>query len=417
MDFTENNLESTLRRAPKPVPPPGLAAKITETLRHQPRSGHGAASRVATGRGWTSAGGWRRWWPIALPAAVTAAFAVTWAVQRAEVDRLGEEAPRLREPVAEAPVVATTPATAPVPGVAESAPSVEAAELARLRTLAADLATEVSAVDAMRTNIADLTRELASRRQQLSPEMQEVDAQRNRARSIMCVNNLKQLGLAVRIYATDNSDQFPRDVFSLTNEIGSPKVLVCGEDTGREAAENWSSFTMANCSYEFLAPGPGAHETEPDRVMFRCPIHGHVTLCDGSVQQSVAVKHPERLVWRDGKLYLVNETHNSTLHSTVVGPRGEMPDEMRARYGLPPRTQVGAVKIVDAQGNVVSVDDPGDFLVTEGPNPPSANPTHPPGRQFLMSPELMRRYGLVPNEPLAPAKEEPVEAPVAPPQP
>ena len=88
----------------------------------------------------------------------------------------------------------------------------------------------------------------------------------------------------------------------MTNEMSTPKILACPGDKTREAAKGWASYTAANCSYEYLAPA--APETEPSRVLFRCPIHGHVCLCDGSVQSYVAKQHPERLVQRDGKLYL-----------------------------------------------------------------------------------------------------------------
>lgn len=40
--------------------------------------------------------------------------------------------------------------------------------------------------------------------------------------------------------------------------------------------------------------------------MFRCPIHGHVCLADGSVQSGVAKEHPEWLIVLDGKLYFGN---------------------------------------------------------------------------------------------------------------
>ena len=40
------------------------------------------------------------------------------------------------------------------------------------------------------------------------------------------------------------------------------------------------------------------------RVAFRCPIHGHLGLIDGSVQGYVANRqHPEQIVPRGGKLY------------------------------------------------------------------------------------------------------------------
>jgi hypothetical protein len=53
--------------------------------------------------------------------------------------------------------------------------------------------------------------------------------------------------------------------------------------------------------YEFLTPS--APELEADRVMFRCPIHGHVCLMDGSVQQVGRDAH-DRLTSKGDALYL-----------------------------------------------------------------------------------------------------------------
>ena len=41
-----------------------------------------------------------------------------------------------------------------------------------------------------------------------------------KAERIQCVNNLKQLGLAVRIWSGDNNDTCPPDLISMTNELG-----------------------------------------------------------------------------------------------------------------------------------------------------------------------------------------------------
>jgi hypothetical protein len=248
-------------------------------------------------------------------------------------------------------------------------------DLERLRGLERQLAGEVAALEAMRTENEKL-RAQALLRSGLAPEeVQPMLDARARARSIACVNNLKQLGLAARIWATDNGDLLPPDFLTMSNEIASPKVLVCPEDAGRQPAANWSVFTLANVSYEFLAPS--GSETEPMRVAFRCPIHGHVCLADGSVQSSVAKEHPERLVVLDGKLYYGNPPPPMPA-APGTAPQFQMDPRMMERYGLTPG------------------------VATEVP------PTQPP----TITPEIMRRYGLLPsNYPVAPKVVEPEPEP------
>jgi cell division protein FtsB len=126
----------------------------------------------------------------------------------------------------------------------------------------------------------------------LTPEKTDALAKaKEKAESIACVNNLKQLWVAARTWAIDNGNISPPDMLSMTNEMGTPKILVCPGDKTREPAKDWASYTAAHCSYEYLAPS--APDTEPTRVLFRCPIHGHVGLCDGSVQGEIAKRHPE----------------------------------------------------------------------------------------------------------------------------
>lgn len=88
---------------------------------------------------------------------------------------------------------------------------------------------------------------------------------------IKCVNNLKNVGLAFRIYATDNNDLFPWHVLAksglelelasdpakylrqLSNELSTPKIVFCPQDY-RAAATNWNdAFTRHNISY-FVSP-------------------------------------------------------------------------------------------------------------------------------------------------------------------
>jgi hypothetical protein len=178
-------------------------------------------------------------------------------------------------------------------------------ELQRLKNSVASLKTELSRLDQMQAANASLRAQLASRAAAaFTPEeLTGMEEARDRAMNIQCVNNLKQLGLAVRIWSMDHQQLSPPNVILLTNELGgSFKVLVCPADTGRQPATSAATLTASNCSYEYLAPQ--APETEPQRILFRCPFHGNIGLIDGSVQMSVVKKHPNWIVQRDGKVYM-----------------------------------------------------------------------------------------------------------------
>lgn len=132
---------------------------------------------------------------------------------------------------------------------------------------------------------------------------------KGKAQKINCVNNLKQVGLAVRIWAMDNNDQFPfnastnkggtlelckrgSDGFDLnpalhlqvmSNELSTPKILWCPADTRRQPATTFASLGPANVSYQ-LCTGTNVCEVNPQEVLAICPIHNNVLMCDGSVQ-------------------------------------------------------------------------------------------------------------------------------------
>jgi len=93
---------------------------------------------------------------------------------------------------------------------------------------------------------------------------------RNGCCRINCTNNLKQIGLAFRTWAIDNGDRFPMGVSLdeggtmelstgsnafmnfrvMSNELSTPKVLVCPQDTKRHWATNFDSdFNNTKLSY------------------------------------------------------------------------------------------------------------------------------------------------------------------------
>jgi competence protein ComGC len=108
---------------------------------------------------------------------------------------------------------------------------------------------------------------------------------KQRAQTVSCVSNMKQVALAARMWSNNHNDTYPPDFLSMSNEL-NPAFLVCPQDSSKTKVMNWADFNPAlNASYEFLTPG--AKEADiVARPAFRCPIHGNVALGDGSVQQS-----------------------------------------------------------------------------------------------------------------------------------
>lgn len=128
--------------------------------------------------------------------------------------------------------------------------------------------------------------------------------------SAECVNQLKQIGLAFRMWALDHDDKFPfnaglqaggtmelcargNDGFDtnapvhfqvLSNELNTPNLLVCPKDSSRQPARDFGMLQAVNVTY-LIRSGTSINDTNFEEVLVRCPIHGHVCLCDGSVRK------------------------------------------------------------------------------------------------------------------------------------
>jgi type II secretory pathway pseudopilin PulG len=62
---------------------------------------------------------------------------------------------------------------------------------------------------------------------------------KQRAQTTQCVNNMKQLALAVKVYAADHSDQLPPAATwcdAIQGHVGSPQVFQCPADDSRRCA-------------------------------------------------------------------------------------------------------------------------------------------------------------------------------------
>ena len=153
---------------------------------------------------------------------------------------------------------------------------------------------------------------------------------KGKSKRIQCVSNLKQDGLAFRIWEGDNGDKYPMAVSTnkngsmeyaeggntfhhfqvMSNELSTPKILVCPADN-RTAAANFAKLKNQNVSYfvgldatevrpqmlltgdrnitNGIAPEHGILRLVPGRAAgWTETLHngqGNIGLADGSVQQ------------------------------------------------------------------------------------------------------------------------------------
>ncbi|HEY0551107.1 MAG TPA: type II secretion system protein, partial [Verrucomicrobiae bacterium] len=111
---------------------------------------------------------------------------------------------------------------------------------------------------------------------------------KSRAQRISATSNLKQIGLAARLYANDHGGKFPNSFEEMRDELVTDKVLI-DPSTGQR-------FTWI---------GAGKTEEMPDLVIAysRSENGGVVALADGSVQQ-VSSDQLDAMLRRDGKVTL-----------------------------------------------------------------------------------------------------------------
>lgn len=97
-----------------------------------------------------------------------------------------------------------------------------------------------------------------------------VTKDKQRPEQINCVNNLKQVGLSFRMWAGDNGDIYPMHFRTngfngealaypwamynyfqiISNELNTPKILICPADVKRQPASNFfSNFNSSAISY------------------------------------------------------------------------------------------------------------------------------------------------------------------------
>jgi hypothetical protein len=99
--------------------------------------------------------------------------------------------------------------------------------------------------------------------------------------SVACGNYMSSIGFGAAIWAGDNSNHLADNFLAMSNELCTPKFLICPGDKIRKPAGSWATFTTNNCSYEILRPG--MPDDDLTNAYFRCTIHGHLGFADGTV--------------------------------------------------------------------------------------------------------------------------------------
>jgi prepilin-type N-terminal cleavage/methylation domain-containing protein len=108
---------------------------------------------------------------------------------------------------------------------------------------------------------------------------------KSKAQRITCANNLKQISLAVRLWADNHEGKFPWRVersdggakpngsgnatvnlqFSvMSNELATTKILLCPNDVRKTAATNFPTLVLTNVSYALCTE---ANETRPRVIL------------------------------------------------------------------------------------------------------------------------------------------------------
>jgi hypothetical protein len=288
------DIEKVLRKAPQPKVPAGLLEKLRSDIA-LPRAESEQA--VNDWRPW-----FKRWVPALSFAAFFLASLVAIALQANVLADLRRENQELQLAATGAEQIQREQAGSQTAGQLRLEQlRKDAAEVERLRTEIAQLQATSQELASLRAENQRLKTALQASAGQpgVAGEEDPFGAAREKAQSIACISNLKQVGLAARMWANDHREVLPPDILSMSNELNTPKVLLCPGDTGKTRASSWAEFGPGNLSYEYLTPGTSEGET-PYTIMTRCPIHGHVGLLDGSVQGGAW----KRAVQKDGRWVL-----------------------------------------------------------------------------------------------------------------
>ena len=314
--MNDTTIENILFHAPRPAVPSDLLKRIQAEIALP------AAKSQVKARDWQNP--LRRWFPALAFGVLMLSCAIMVAVQANWSANLKRQNEALRT------------ATADLPQLREKHAALEQAqaeqdELVQLRKDNEEmhqLQTEVASLRKMPGEIQRLQNE--NRRLSAAPATNAntvnaasfFDEAQEEAERIQCVNNLKQIGLAFRIWGGDNNDKYPTSLVVMSNELSTTKILVCPSDQARRpyASLGFGQFQDNMSSYQLTVQPDDGDLKYPQCIIAKCPIHHNYLLADGSVQQVNLKKPAYSEVQKDGRLYLEPVTPGATWRDAIIQP-------------------------------------------------------------------------------------------------
>jgi hypothetical protein len=126
-----------------------------------------------------------------------------------------------------------------------------------------------------------------------------------------CENNMRQIGLAFKVWALEHNDHFPFNVSTnsggtlelcepgpdgfdknaiahfraVSEDLGTPNLLTCPNDPGKRPAANFATLQQGNITYQ-LRTGKNVDSENTQEVLAVCPVHGNELLCNGNVRKA-----------------------------------------------------------------------------------------------------------------------------------
>jgi len=296
--MNDSQIESLLRKAPCPAAPAGLKEQLQSGIR-LPRVTSGAEPDTNV------VPFWRRWFPTLAFGVFFLGCFILLGVQTAQLLELRRENQSLRTATANLEQLRQDRAELEKLRLATQETErrqKEQEEVVKLRGEATRLRAAAQEVSVLRAENQRLQAERAAAAAQAGVVREEdpLAESKGKAQRVACINNIKQIGLAARMWANQHEDRLATNFVTMSKLLNSPKLLTCPGDDSRVGVSTWQDFDGSSVSYEMLSPG--APETDPNVVYVRCPIHNNVGLCDGSAHQLDETRTVQQV---DGKFKIV----------------------------------------------------------------------------------------------------------------